>query len=108
MLETADLVFAAAAALCAFAGIQVERWRTRMAWRARSAGRRGPARGKVTPILRRVDWAQGGPPPRTKASDAADQLRLVMDSDFSRRPLMSKSEARIFEACEKLIAERGL
>jgi hypothetical protein len=37
--------------------------------------------------------------------DAADQLRIVMASDFHAQPLLNKSEKRLFEALDRLVIE---
>jgi hypothetical protein len=37
--------------------------------------------------------------------DAADQLRIVMQSNFKARPLLNKSEARLFRAIDKMVTE---
>lgn len=49
-------------------------------------------------------WA----PPRPEASpkpttDAADQLRIVMASAFSARPLLNKSEVRVFQELDAMV-----
>lgn len=45
--------------------------------------------------------------PERRALDAADQLRLVMDADFEERPLLNKSEARLFRELDKLVIARN-
>ena len=44
-------------------------------------------------------------PEVTKMQSAADQLRTVMQADFRARPLLNKSEARLFRAMDKLVIE---
>ena len=40
-----------------------------------------------------------------RVPDAADQLRIVMQSEFKARPLLNKSEARLFRAIDKMVSE---
>jgi len=44
-------------------------------------------------------------PEVTKMQSAADQLRTVMQADFTSRRLLNKSEARLFRAMDKLVTE---
>ena len=39
----------------------------------------------------------------TPVTDAAEQLRLVMGAEFEKRPLLSRSEARVLYAAERAI-----
>lgn len=41
------------------------------------------------------------PPP--KPLDAADQLRIVMDAQFSIQPLLNKSETRVFKELDRMV-----
>jgi hypothetical protein len=96
------------------AGQQVERARARSAsraWRARRAANlsrffRRRAAPRRSPKSRLPDESQDGrahPP-----ADSADQLRRVMSATFSKRRLLSRSEARVFFAAEKAIQNLGL
>lgn len=88
----------------AFIGMTAERYVTRtrrQAWRETHRGRwnnrvRG---GKVTggPWLAKPDQALPRQP------DAADQLRIVMGADFAIRPLLNKSEARLFRELDRIV-----
>src|SRR6185503_14856144 len=79
----------------AFAGIAIERFRSKMRrqqWRERNrwrwdVNRSGIARG---PWLPKLD------PESPKHPDAADQLRIVLGANFTIQPLLNKSEARVF------------
>lgn len=44
-------------------------------------------------------------PVGSKVPDAAEQLRIVMASDFHAQSLLNKSEKRLFEALDKLVIE---
>jgi hypothetical protein len=69
-----------------FFGMTVERLASqirRQAWRERNRGR----------------WKNNVP----KYPDAADQLRIIMSADFTRQPLLNKSEARVFRALDRVV-----
>jgi hypothetical protein len=67
--------------------------------RKRRSGRwDGSRRGRVVPF-QRPDAASG------KLPDAADQLRTVMQAEFTAQPLLNKSEARLFRAIDKMVLE---
>ena len=36
-------------------------------------------------------------------SDAADQLRIIMSADFTRQPLLNRSESRVFRALDRIV-----
>lgn len=88
-------------------GVQSERWRARSA--AKAWGKRRGA-GWRPRIVRSASSAQHRPGDAATlpAFDAAEQLRCVMGAKFDRRPLLSKSEARVFFAAERAIREAGL
>jgi len=71
------------------------------AWRERNRGR---WRSKVlTGNFAKGPWLstpQSAPP---KYRDAADQLRIVMSADFTRQPLLNKSEARVFRELDRIV-----
>ena len=105
------LLLAAVLAVGAVCGMAVERigekwnraerrayWERRNAGRNRGAGKTGFGQFKAVPLK--------GSPER-KALDAADQLRLVMDAAFRQRPLLNKSEARLFRELDKLVVARN-
>lgn len=56
---------------------------------------------------RRNHWRQTRAPEdkvvAAKPLDAADQLRIVMKADFSVRPLLNKSEARLFKELDRMV-----
>lgn len=105
------LLLALVLAVGAACGMAVERvgekWnraQRRAYWEKRGAGRdRKPSFGQVKP-LRPVS---AGDSPERKTLDAADQLRLVMETQFKPRPLLNKSEARLFRELDKLVAARN-
>lgn len=56
----------------------------------------------------RKRWDAGaGDQASSKHWDAADQLRIVMDADFTIQPLLNKSEARLFKELCPLVTERN-
>lgn len=44
------------------------------------------------------------PAERTRTQDATEQLRIVMKSEFSARPLLNQSEARVFEELCQIVS----
>ncbi len=67
----------------------------RQAWRTR---KNSPGANIVA-----APWlATSGPKP-PKLLDAADQLRIVMSSDFTIQPLLNKSEARVFKELARIV-----
>lgn len=87
-------------------GVQFERWRAaaaRREWRAKRAARSGFKSFKPRGS-RPATAAPVGPSP---APDVADQLRIVMASDFTRRRLLNTQEAKVFHAAEEAIARAG-
>ena len=86
----------------AFAGMRLERLlaqQRRAAWRRRNPGKWDKRDGKVLPFQPKPDAVPA------KAPDAADQLRTVMRADFKPQPLLNKSEARLFNAMDKMVIE---
>jgi hypothetical protein len=68
----------------------------RPAWRSRQ-----PAPGR--PWTGRGPWS---PKPIVRGSDrpdAVDQLRIVMEAEFTIRPLLNRGEARLFRELERLV-----
>lgn len=48
--------------------------------------------------------APARPPGEVRLHDAAEQLRIVMSADFSARPVLNQSEARVFEELCEIVA----
>lgn len=88
----------------AFAGMSIERFRSRLrrqSWRERNRSRwHRDRRGHS--IADRSSLANLGPAPQ-KQPDAADQLRIVMGADFSIQPLLNKSEVRVFKELDRIV-----
>ena len=91
-----------AVAVGVFAGIAIERLLSHMrrqTWREKYPPRR--VKGAGYPAL--------GPrsvlddPVVPKQPDAADQLRIVMTANFTIRPLLNKSEARVFRELDRVV-----
>lgn len=78
--------------------IEVKRSRRRRR-RGQSASYSGNGRGRLALVEAPQCTASGRVP------DAADQLRTVMQAEFTPRPLLNKSEARLFLVLEKIVAE---
>ena len=94
------LLLALVLAVGAICGIAVERFventdkeKRKAYWRGRNqgGGQKAEPFGKNKPSL----------------SDAAEQLRLVMASDFKPRALLNKGEARVFAELDKLVIARN-
>jgi hypothetical protein len=84
-------------------GMQVERFATkqrRAEWRRRNGHRFGR---KVRDNVRAFSPKHA--PEVGKMQTSADQLRTVMQADFTARRLLNKSEARLFRAMDKLVIE---
>jgi hypothetical protein len=67
---------------------------------------RNSAKGKVTPRKDFKAVPLKGTPERAKL-DAAEQLRRVMEADFTSRPLLNKSEARVFRELDRMVIARN-
>ncbi len=72
----------------------------RFVWRMRLGGR--PRRSPSYEGRTLYDYGDAQawptqPVEPTRTQDAAEQLRIVMNSEFSARPLLNQSEARVFE-----------
>jgi hypothetical protein len=80
----------------AIAGMTAERFMSKMrrqAWRQKNRARwnkKGP-------------WQTSRDPVPPKQPDAADQLRIVMSANFTVRPLLNKSEARVFKELDRVV-----
>ena len=85
-------------------GVMVEQFvskQRREAWKRKNAGQwKGKRKnGAAGPWSPKPDAVPG------KMPDAADQLRTVMQADFTMQPLLNKSEARVFAVLDKLVVE---
>lgn len=98
-------------ALSAALGIAVERFaegqkraERRAYWQGRNAGK---PRGTVFPFNgSRTSLPLKGTPERAIV-DAAEQLRTVMEAQFTERPLLNSKEVRLFGEVEQLVSERN-
>lgn len=79
------------------AGVVLERWRAKS---ARRTSRPGQGRWRKKPKLSIVN------DDKPQSFDAVQQLNCVMDAEFSSRPLLNKSEHRLFLAIEKSLSGR--
>jgi hypothetical protein len=102
-------LLAALLAVGAFFGMMVVRFfesqdraKRRAYWQGRKTGGKatgyGPGKSKAAPTK--------DTPDRPK-SDAADQLRIVMDANFKARSLLNKPEARVFRELDRLVIARN-
>jgi len=88
-------------ALSALAGILFEQFRTKLrhiAWQKRSASRSHHHSGNGS-----VSWLKPHDRLVQKQPDNTDQLRIVMESDFTTQPLLNKSEARLFRELDRIV-----
>lgn len=72
--------------------------RRRDAWRERNRSRE---RNGAT--VTRLPWGQGADQAAPRPPDAADQLRIVMGASFTVKPLLNKSEARVFRELDRFV-----
>ena len=89
----------------ALAGMQVEGLVTRQRrnrWKARNEGKWGRNAKRDLPFGQPAK-VEAGP----RLPDASDQLRIVMNSDFSVQPLLNRSEARLFWELDRLVQARN-
>jgi len=83
-------------------GIYLERWRA--AWAKREwLAKQG--RAERSPTKNIFQFRSSGIPSKT---DPTEQLRIVIGASFDKRRLLSKSEARVLYAVEKVIDEAKL
>lgn len=66
----------------------------------------GVALEQMRSAMRRSAWRERAPS-RGLPTDAADQLRIVMRSDFVSQPLLNRSEARLFRELDRFVLERN-
>src|SRR5688572_5299643 len=91
----------------ALIGVAIEQSRARMrrrAWRERNRWRweRKSSSGNVL-----SPWTPKSDAAAPKQTDAADQLRIVMNAAFGTRPLLNKSEARVFKELDRIVISRN-
>jgi hypothetical protein len=80
-------------------GEKMNKAERRAYWQRRNAKRGGFRKPfKAVPLK--------GTPERARL-DAADQLRRVMEAEFKRRPLLNKSEARLFRELDQMVIARN-
>ena len=98
-------------AIGAACGIAVERLvegqkraERRAYWKGRNSGN---GRGQVVGFKREKQAIPLKGTPERAALDAAEQLRLVMEADFTARPLLNKGEARVFSELDKAVIARN-
>lgn len=103
-------LLAAVLALGAVCGIAAERIgeamkrsERRAYWQRRKSG----WGAKKSDKTKRSPWGNRLIAPKPTVSDAADQLRIVMQADFKARPLLNKSEARVFTELDRLVIARN-
>jgi len=77
---------------------KADREKRRAYWRGRNAKRFGPN----IKTIERSEREQAG-----KADIAADQLKVVSRANFTSRSLLNKSEAKVFEALDKVVIARN-
>ena len=104
LIEKPHLLLVVVLLVGAFAFMKIEQFlskRRRRAWREKSRWRWERARGAGNlangPGLAKAD------PAVPKQPDAADQLRIVMGATFTVRPLLNKSEARVFRELDRIV-----
>src|ERR1700712_4895939 len=73
-------------------------WEKRNCGKNRAAGNGGFGQLKTVPAKGTLERQVLG---------AADQLRLVMEASFKPRPLLNKSEARLFRELDKMVIARN-
>lgn len=81
----------------AWLGISLQRF----VWRLRSGARR--RRNKSYDYGDTQPWQQPPPEP-SRTQDAAEQLRIVMNSEFSARLLLNQCEVRVFEELCRVVS----
>jgi hypothetical protein len=88
-----------------FAGATAERIlskKRRQAWREKN---RWGFERKTGNGVTRAPWPRRTDLPEPKPSDAADQLRIVMEATFTIRPLLNKHEARVFKELDRFVID---
>ena len=90
----------------ALVGMSVEQFlskQRRAKWRERNRHRweKKERGGKPLPFQPKPDFIPA------KVPDAAEQLRIVMRSQFSPQPLLNKGEARVFNQLDRMVIARN-
>ena len=88
-------------------GLAIERARARMrrrAWRERNSWRWQRKSGGDNVLS---PWTPTPDTAAPKQADAAEQLRIVMNATFETRPLLNKSEARVFRELDRMVISRN-
>lgn len=91
-----------------FAGVTVEQFFSRMrrqTWRAQNS-QRWKEKRKVANIVA-GPWLPVRDPGPSKRPDATDQLRIVMGASFGIKPLLNKSEVRVFKELDRIVMGRN-
>ena len=103
------MLLAALLAVGAFFGMFVERFVERGEREKRKAYWRGRKQGgdKVTPFRKEKTSIPLKGTPERAALDAAEQLRCVMEADFSARALLNRPEAAVFKALDSAVIARN-
>ena len=100
----------------AFAGMTVERslsqmrrqaWRERNRWRWKKRNRSGWERGVWESKFLKGPFGPRSDQPISKVTDAADQLRIVMNANFTIQPLLNKSEVRVWKELASSVTTRN-
>lgn len=94
--------------VCGMAVFQLDakfsRAKRRAYWQGRNTGKK---RGKVVGFKRDFASVPLKGTPERAALDAADQLRQVMEADFTSRSLLNKPEAAVFKALDAAVIARN-
>lgn len=91
-------------AVGAFIGVQFEKTMARQR-KAEWRRRKGFRWGRPNPLSEVSAYKPRPDAVLEKVPDAADQLRTVMRAEFKAQPLLNKSEARLFNAMDKMVIE---
>ncbi|OWO95828.1 hypothetical protein B5E41_08385 [Rhizobium esperanzae] len=73
----------------------------KQAWQERNRSRSEERRSNERILL--GPWRQMPAPESLRPVDAADQMRIVMRSQFTIQPLLNKSEARVFRELDSMV-----
>ncbi|MBX5024473.1 DUF2726 domain-containing protein [Rhizobium lentis] len=73
----------------------------KQAWQERNRSRSEERRNNERILL--GPWPQMPAPESLRPVDAADQMRIVMRSQFTIQPLLNKSEARVFRELDSMV-----
>lgn len=104
------LLLLAVLAVGAFLGVVVERFVERGEREKRQAywrGRKDGGGNKTSPFRKEKTSIPLKGTPERAALDAAEQLRCVMEADFSARALLNRPEAAVFKALDTAVIARN-